>query len=137
VGRIVGGTFVVKTRQSSSRFKGTCSVCGQLKTGGYGWYAYPGCNRCSNEKSISSGNKCSSSCAYQYGQSLRGIGDKCLATITCTTCKGNKTVTVTPNCGNCSGTGKVQTPTNCSHGRGPNSSHYYCSNHGNNVNQYH
>ena len=78
---------------------------------------------------------------------------------TCSTCSGTGKVTTTPNCTSCAGTGRktcsscsgsgtkrcgtcngqgTTTKTeNCSHGRGPNSSHYHCSSHGNDVNQYH
>ena len=52
---------------------------------------------------------------------------------TCSSCNGNYSW----ECTTCKGAGTTTVPTNCSHGFGPNTVHYYCSNHGNNVNQYH
>lgn len=67
-----------------------------------------------------------------------GIGQ-----VTCYACNGSKTKVCTncsgsgtKTCGTCNGVGTVKTSHNCT-AHDLWSSHYYCSEHGKNVSQYH
>lgn len=51
----------------------------------------------------------------------------------CTVCSGTSKI----KCNICKGQGTTEVLSACTHGHGPNSSHYYCLNHGNDVSQYH
>ena len=96
---------------SAHKKSGTCSNCngtGKITT-------TPNCSSCSG-----SGKKTCSRCSG----SGRIICSDCLGA-------GKK------NHSACNGNGYILTPYNCIHGKGPNNSHYYCSSHGNDVQQYH
>lgn len=142
---IVLGSWVYKTTSGTAtcpNHGGTydvefyaCSYCGSV-----GKKAY-----CTNSKGphyFIRTTYSSHECSNVTCQTCKGSG-KINSTKTCTNCSSGKV-----NCSTCSGSGKanhsacsgsgrINSSTNCSHGLGYGNSHYYCSLHGNIVNQYH
>ncbi len=97
---------------------------------------------------------CSSECGIAYAQKVH---DEANNKVQCTTCSGTGKVSKTVTCGECTngsndcitckGTGKVMHTVcsgngytiennNCGH-QGANGPHYYCAEHGTNVEEYH
>lgn len=88
------------------------------------------CSNCNGTGKITTTPNCSS---------CSGSGKK-----TCSRCSGSGRIICSDclgagkkNHSACNGNGYILTPYNCIHGKGPNNSHYYCSSHGNDVQQYH
>ena len=112
------------------------------------------CSNCSFTYRKDEVNLCNEKCGQEYAQKLH---DKAGNKKQCTTCSGTGKVSKTVTCGECTngsndcntcnGTGKIMHTAcsgngytiennNCGH-EGANGPHYYCSNHGKNVAQYH
>jgi len=112
------------------------------------------CSNCSFTYRKDEVNLCNEKCGQEYAQKLH---DKAGNKKQCTTCSGTGKVSKTVTCGECTngsnecitciGTGKIMHTAcsgngytiennNCGH-EGANGPHYYCTEHGLNIEQYH
>ena len=112
------------------------------------------CSNCSFTYRKDEVNLCNEKCGQEYAQKLH---DKAGNKKQCTTCSGTGKVSKTVTCGECTngsnecttckGTGKIMhvacsgngytiENNNCGH-EGANGPHYYCTEHGLNIEQYH
>ena len=112
------------------------------------------CNSCNFSVTKDWEYICSDECAQKYGKQLHSEAKK---TVTCTDCEGSGEVNIWVTCGECTngsnecttckGTGKIMhvacsgngytiENNNCGH-EGANGPHYYCTEHGLNIEQYH
>ena len=112
------------------------------------------CSNCSFTYRKDEVNLCNEKCGQEYAQKLH---DKAGNKKQCTTCSGTGKVSKTVTCGECTngsnecitciGTGKIMHTAcsgngytiennNCGH-EGANGPHYYCADHGLNIEQYH
>ncbi|MCI8392375.1 MAG: hypothetical protein HFJ24_03870 [Clostridia bacterium] len=135
---------------------GVCSNgCGKSAGDGIGWGIAVNCADCNfSYKSAYNLGFCSDNCKNEYAQKVH---DEANNKVQCTTCSGTGKVSKTVTCGECTngsndcitckGTGKVMhmvcsgngytiENNNCGH-QGANGPHYYCAEHGTNVEEYH
>ena len=108
---------------------GDCIV--DLNTNGCKWIvSTKSCGTCNGTGSVKSQSRCS---ACMGTAEVKHVVCDGSGSVNCNGCSGQGSLL----CGSCNGAGTTTKLHNCIHGRGPNSSHYYCSGHGSSVSQYH
>ena len=116
---------------SNGKFRNIiCILCGSDKGSNGSYYGYR--FRCDKHYLLTWPTPSGTCSQKAKCVACEGSGEKIIPK-TCTNCNGTKKVT----CNRCRGDGHTSQAYNCIHGQVPNSPHYYCVSHGNNISQHH